>query len=216
MEEEQVPEANKIPEADIEKQKEFLNGLKQALQDSQKDSAIRSFVIISKEYNHRIVEPKPVEEGAPEGEPTEENKGFNSINEMAKDVIQTLDKTASNLLKYTNFKKNANLIPLKVIKPAVEKESRLEDHQEEPELEPEIQEPVKDAGKPPAKGKDASKVDKSKVVEKSAVEEEEHKTMDKTKLPDKTLGREWNNESYRTVVNELPEDKKSIAGLLSA
>lgn len=216
MEEEEVPEANRIPEAEIEKQKKLLNGLKQALKDSKKDSALRTFVVIGKEYNHRIVEPKPAEEGTPEGELTEENKGFNSINEMAKDVVQTLGKTASNLLKYTNFKKSANLIPLKVIRPVPERESRLEDNQEEPEPEPEIQEPVKEVAKPPAKVKESSKVDKNKVVEKSAVEEEEQKSMEKTKLTDESLGREWNSESYHTVVNELPEDKKSIAGLLSA
>jgi len=214
MEEEQVPEANKVPEEEVEKQKKVLEGIKLALKDSAKDTAIRTFVVINKEYNHKIVDPKPTEEGVPEGEQTEENKGFNSINEMAKDVKQTLEKTALNLLKYANFKKNANLIPLKVVRPQQEQESRLEEHNEEPEPEVEPVEVSKDAGKLADKGK--GKADKSKAGDKSAVQEEQEKVIEEPKLPDDTLPRDWNSESYRTLVDDLPEDKKSIAGLLSA
>lgn len=211
MEEEQIPEANKVPEDEIKKQKQLLTDLKQALKNSVKDTALRSFVVINKEYNHRIIDPKPAPEGMPESELTEEYKGFNSINEIAKDVFQTLDRTASNLLKYQSFKKKANLVPLKVVHPEPEAESRLDEPKEEPESkipEPEVS---KEATKPGDKSK---AIDKSKVQEPPA--EPEKEPLEKTQIPDETLAREWNYDSYKTVVNELPEDKKSIAGLLSA
>ena len=104
MEEEQIPAANRVPDEEILKQKKLLEDLKKALKESSKETAIRTFVVISKDYNHRIIGQKPVEEGKAEGELTEENKGFNSVNEIAKDVYQTLDKVASNLIKYLAFK----------------------------------------------------------------------------------------------------------------
>lgn len=214
MEEEQIPDANKVSEEEIDKQKEHITDLKHALKDSAKGSAIRTFVVINKEYNHRIIEAKPIEEGQAEGELTEEQKGFNSIDEIAKDVNQTLEKTSSNLLKYMNFKQNANLVPLKAVKMEPEAESRLEDHQEEPQVvEAEAsKEEIKQVDK--SKAGDKSKVpdDKSKIMDKSGIEPEKQEH----EQPEDTLPREWNYESYKAVVDELPEEKKSIAGLLSA
>lgn len=221
MEEEQIPEANRVPEDEINKQKQLIADLKHALKDSAKDSAIRSFVVISKEYNHRIVDAKPAPEGIPESELTEEHKGFNSVNEVANDVKQTLEKTASNLLKYLNFKQNANLIPLKAIRPTPENESRLDDHAE-PEHEIIEPEPAKEETKVGDKSKIADKSkagdkskpdDKSKALDKSAVEPE--KAVEESHH-EQSMSRDWNYESYKSVVNNLPEDKRSIAGLLSA
>lgn len=221
MEEEEISEASKVPEEEINNQKKFLDDLKQAVKTSAKDSAIRSFVVVNKDYTHRIIEPKAAEEGGEGVEPSEEVKGYNSVEEIAKDVYQSLEKTATNLIKYQNFKRNANLIHLKAQKAHPESESRLEEHVEEPQVEEpeEIKEPSKDVGKPAEKGKpDAKgkgKAGKEKAAERSAVEPEPV-IEEKTELPEETMAREWDYESYNTVVKNLPENKKSIAGLLSA
>ena len=204
MEEELVPAANKVPDEEILKQKKLLEDLKKALKDSAKDTAIRTFVVISKDYNHRIVDPKPAEDGKVEGELSEENKGFNSVNEIAKDVYQTLDKVASNLIKYQAFKANSNFIKLKAVKQQPETESRLEDGDEQQVLEQEV---AKDASKPIDKSKNQGKQpeDKSKLLDKSGVEQD--KFVFESPPADETLPREWNFESYQAVVNDLPEDK---------
>ena len=212
MEEEQIPEANLISEEEIEAQKTFLSDLKLALKNSEKDSAIRTFVCIKKEYNHRIIEPTPVEDADPEAEIPEENKGFNSIEEIAKEVSETLEKTSKNLMKYKKFKLEANLIPLKVKKPEPESESRLEKEGEEEKEAEESKEAEKTIEKSKA---DKSKANKSKA-DKSKVAEEEPEPVEPEPVLEQTLPREWNSESYQAVVNDLPEDKKSIAGLLSA
>ena len=202
MEEEQVPAANKVSEEEILKQKKLLEDLKKALKDSSKETAIRTFVVVNKEYNHKIIEAKPVEEGKAETEPTEENKGFNSINEIAKDVYQTLDKVALNLIKYQAFRANANLVKLKAVKQQPETESRLEDRDEQvPGIEA-----VKEASKPIDKSKGQAKLDdKSKLLDKSGIEQD--KFVVESSPVNETLPREWNFDSYRSVVEDLPEDK---------
>lgn len=207
MEEEQIPEANKISEEEIRKQKKLLADLNKALKDSEKDTAIRTFTIIHKDYNHRIVEAKPVEEGKAEGEATEEVKEFNSLNEI-KSVFQMLEKVATNLIKYQAFKANAKLIKLQAFKAVPETESRLEDHDASGVAEVEVN---KDASKPADKSKAKPADDKSKVLDKSAVEKSPEPVVH-----EETLSRDWNYESYRDIVNSLPEDKKSISSLLSA
>ena len=204
MEEEQILAANRVPDEEILKQKKLLEDLKKALKESSKETAIRTFVVISKDYNHRIIDQKPVEEGKAEGELAEENKGFNSVNEIAKDVYQTLDKVASNLIKYQAFKTNSNLVKLKALKPQPETESRLEEGEEQQIPEPEI---AKDASKPIDKSKVQEKQpeDKSKLLDKSGVKQDKY--VFESPPAEETLPREWNFESYKAVVDDLPEDK---------
>ena len=146
VEEEKIPEGNRIPDEEIEEEKKLIGELKEALKQSEKDSAIRTFIVVKREYNHKIIEPVPAEEGIPEAEFTDENKGFNSIDEIAKEITQNLEKTATNLLKYQKFKKGAQLIPLKVVEPEPESESRLDKEPEE-ENEEELSKDIAEKGK---------------------------------------------------------------------
>lgn len=126
-------------------------------------------------------------------------------------MYQSLDKVASNLIKYQAFRANANLVKLRAVKSQPEAESRLEDGEEQLLGS----EAVKEASKPIDKSKGQAKPDdKSKILDKSGVEQD--KFVAESVPADQTLPRDWNFDSYRSAVEDLPEDKKSIAGLLSA
>ena len=201
MEEEQVPETSQVPDDENEELKQTLSNIKLALKSSAKDTAIRNFVVLKKEYNHRVVE--PVEEGQePPAEPAaDEPVGIET------EVFDDLHKIASDLMKFKNFKMKTNLVKLKAQKLQPEHESTIVEPQEAADEEGSKAEQDETA-------KDASKVDKSKLPEGSKIEES--KVEGPPPLPEETMPREWSDESYHKIVNDLPEDKKSIAGLLAA
>jgi hypothetical protein len=91
---------------------------------------------------------------------------------------------------------------LKALKSQPETESRLEEGDEQP-----IPEAVRDTSKPADKSKVQGKQpeDKSKLLDKSGVEQEKY--VFESPPAEETLPREWNFESYRAVVDDLPEDK---------
>jgi hypothetical protein len=209
IEEEKVPEASRVPPEESQKLKELLESLQSAVKNSQKESALRTFVVLKKEYIHKV--PESIAEGQ---EPiSEEAKQKASIQQ---EVFEDLNKMASNLIKFKKFKLNASLIKLKSVKHLPEEESRLEktiDREEEKHEEVKAPvEPIKETGKV---DKSKQALDKSKPADKTEIHENKIEE-EMPKLPDQTLPIDWNDETYHAIVKELPEEKKSIAGLLSA
>lgn len=199
MEEEQVPEASRVSDQDNQALKSILEGIQKAVKDSAKNTAIRNFVVVNKEFNYKPPEPVQAEPAQPppaDGAPKPVG--------IEVDVFNSLNSLASDLIKYKNFKLKSNLIKLKATKPGDEIESKLEEGTKPVEVEKEAE-----------VSKEPNKLDKSKQPDASQIDKT-HQEIAPPPVLESTLAREWNYESYHKVVNELPADKRSIAGLLAA